>query len=120
MHTVTPSFALPGLSLPTTPRHGGDGTVDVGNHGVDDDDYTFDAGATIRFVAELDPTRGPIGRNVIPGGEIFDPASPHYSDLFALWAKNQAVELAFQPADVAERAALETAQHGIGRRRFTP
>lgn len=119
-HSVTPSFALPGLRQRTVPRHGTNGTVDVANHGVEDDDYTFGNGAAIRFVCELDPVRGPIARNVIPGGEVFDPKSPHYGDLLELWAKNQAYELPFAAADVANRSKIEVEKNKIGRRRFTP
>lgn len=121
VHTVTMKFfASVGLDLPATPRHGGDGTVDVASHGVAGHDYTFKSGAAIRFVCELDPVKGPIARNVIPGGQIFDPKSPHYSDFFDLWKKNQTTDLAFQPADVVTRAKAELAKNKIGRVRFTP
>ncbi len=122
IHTLTPEFFLPipALAQKTTPRHGGDGTVDVASHGIEDDDYTYRSGATIRFVCEMDPQKGPIARNVIPGGQVFDPASPHFSDLYDLYVKNQHVELAFRIEDVIERAKAETAKNQIGRRRFVP
>ena len=36
----------------------------------------------------------------IDGGQVFDPASPHYADQFARWRVNQALPLAFEQADV--------------------
>jgi penicillin amidase len=122
LHTVAPRFYLPSiteLEQPRFARHGGDGTVDVANHGVDDDDYSYGSGPSIRFVASMDP-KGPVARNVLPGGEIFDTKSPHYNDLYKLWVKNQTVELAFNAADVVERAKKEIATNKLGRRRFTP
>lgn len=109
VHTLTPQFYLPipTLAQKTTPRHGGDGTVDVASHGIEDDDYTYGSGASIRFVCELDPKLGPIARNVIPGGEVFDPKSPHFSDLYDLYVQNQTTELAFSKTDVAARAKQE-------------
>ncbi len=122
LHTVAPKFYLPSiteLEQPRFPRHGGDGTVDVANHGADDDDYAYGGGPSIRFVAAMDP-KGPVARNVLPGGEIFDTKSPHYNDLYKLWVKNQTVELAFNAADVVERAKKEIATNKLGRRRFKP
>jgi penicillin amidase len=101
-------------------RHGGDGTVDVASHGIEDDDYSYGSGATIRFVAMMDPEKGPVARNVIPGGQVFDPASPHYSDLYDLYVKNQTVDLAFRVDDVVARAKVEAEKNKIGRRRFVP
>lgn len=122
MHTLAPQFFLPleSLALKKVGRHGGDGTVDVGSHGVEDDDYSYGSGASIRFVADMDPVKGPVARNVIPGGQVFDPASPHYTDLYDLYVKNQTVDLAFRIEDVVERAKLETEKNKLGRRRFVP
>jgi penicillin amidase len=121
VHTLTPRFfASVGLDLPATPRHGGDGTVDVASHGIASNDFTFRSGAAIRFVCEMDPQKGPIARNALPGGEIFDPSSPHYSDFFELWKKNQAAALPFQSADVVARAQEELTKNQIGRTRFAP
>lgn len=122
MHTLSPQFFLPleSLSLKKVGRHGGDGTVDVASHGIEDDDYSYGSGATIRFVAMMDPEKGPVARNVIPGGQVFDPASPHYSDLYDLYVKNQTVDLAFRVDDVVARAKVEAEKNKIGRRRFVP
>jgi penicillin G amidase len=120
---VSSLFLPPGMD-PTYPdgypRHGGDGTVDVGNHGADDDVYSFGNGAAIRFTCELDPEKGPRARNVLPGGQIFQPDSPHYKDQMELWRKNQTRDLPFSAAEVVTDATDEQATNKLGRRRFTP
>jgi penicillin G amidase len=108
------------------PRHGENGTVDVGDHGLDL--YAFavggpsgtPSGPAIRFVCELDPVNGPQGRNVIPGGEIFDPASPHYADQMELWRKNQTFNLSFKDVDVVSSANIECQTNHLGRIHFQP
>jgi penicillin amidase len=103
------------------PRHGDNGTVDVGPHGLDVTNFAYeDLGPAIRFVAEVDPVNGPTGRNALPGGEIFDPASPHFSDQMQLWRKNQTFDFAYQDAAVIAAAMQEYQTNGIGRVRFQP
>ena len=63
---------------------------------------------------------GPTGRNALPGGEIFDPSSPHFSDQMQLWRKNQTFPFAYQDADVINAAMQEFQTNGIGRIRFQP
>lgn len=101
------------------PRHGANGTVDVANFGLSTSDFTYSEGPAIRFVCEVTPT-GPKARNALPGGEVFDPASPHYADQMELWRKNKTFDLAFQAADVVASANKEKAARSIGRWRFTP
>ncbi|MCU0685273.1 MAG: penicillin acylase family protein, partial [Polyangiaceae bacterium] len=123
VHTVKPAFflPLPFLDQPDAyPRHGGAGTVDVADPGFSDDNYTFRSGAAIRFVCELDPVKGPVARNVVPGGQIFDEASPHYNDQLKLWAQNKALNLPFKIEEVVERAKQEQATNQLGRLRFQP
>jgi penicillin amidase len=101
------------------PRHGDDGTVDVGNHGFSLTDFTYDEGPAIRFGCELAP--GALHAvNVIPGGEVDDPASPHFQDQLALWLKNETFDLAFYPPDVIASAKKEYAANKDGRIRFQP
>jgi penicillin G amidase len=101
------------------PRHGDDGTVDVGYHGWPLTDFTYTQGPAIRFACELAP--GKIqAMNVLPGGEIMDPKSPHYQDQWALWRENQNFALAFYPADVIASAKKEYATNKDGRIRFQP
>ncbi len=134
-HTLTLNFLVgagvaPTLNLPPPtdslhphgyPRHGDNGTVDVGQHGISTTDYTYeDLGPAIRFVAELDPVNGPTARNALPGGEIFDPSSPHYDDQLQLWLKNKTFDYAYQDQDVIAAAMTEWQNNQIGRWRFAP
>ena len=102
------------------PRHGYIGTVDVAGDRVSKTDFTFGHGPAIRFVCELDPAGGPRARNALPGGETFDPQSPHYRDQLELWRKNQTFDLAFRPADVIASAGVEFASNHLGRIRIAP
>ena len=131
LHTLTLSFLAPidALQIPLKddpaypngfPRQGDIGTVDAAGDSIDIGDYSYTHGPAIRFVAELDPKHGPRARNVIPGGEVLDPASPHYRDLMELWRKNQTIDLAFSEPDVAASAKVELMKNGDGRVRFSP
>ena len=130
LHTLTLQFpaGLSALNLPPPddpsfptgfPRPGTNGTVDVGAHGLSTTRFTFQDGAAIRFVCEMTPT-GPRARNALPGGQIFDPESPHYRDQAELWRKNRAFELAFRDDEVLQSATREQQQRGFGRTRFIP
>jgi len=101
------------------PRHGDNGTVDVGHHGLAVDSFGYADGPNIRAVYELDP-KGPHVKNVIPGGEVFDPNSPHYKDLLLLWVQNQTFDHAFSDADAVASAKIEVMKNGGGRVRFSP
>ena len=130
LHTLMLDFAAPvdPLNIPTSmdakypkgfPRHGDDGTVDVASHGLSFTDFTYREGPAIRFVCELTPS-GPIGRNVLPGGETFDPSSPHYRDQMELWRRNKMFDLAFHDDAVLKSAMKEYSVNMIGRVRFAP
>jgi penicillin amidase len=131
LHTLTLSFLAPvdALQIPLKsdpqypngfPRHGDFGTVDVAGGSIDLGDYSYRHGPAIRFAAELDPKSGPRARNALPGGEVLDPASPHYRDLLELWRKNQTIDLRFAEDEVAASARVEYETNGIGRVRFQP
>src|SRR5262249_26268446 len=128
LHTLTLDFLVPmaALQIPLAsdpmypkgfPRHGAPETVDPGGSVGG---YTYNHGPGIRFVCELDPDKGPVARNVLPGGEAFDPGSPHYRDMMELWRKNQTFDLAYHDADVLKSAQTEYDTHMIGRIRFQP
>jgi penicillin amidase len=126
VHTLTLDYLLElnTLNLPPGggsgyPRHGDDGTVDVGAHGLSLTDFTYDLGPAIRFGADLNPT-GLTAQNALPGGETFDPASPHYQDQLAYWLKGQPFALAQTVAAVTASAATEYATNKGGRVVFTP
>jgi penicillin amidase len=131
LHTLTLQGLLPidALQLPPKndpnfpngfPRHGDNGTVDVGEHGLDVADYSYAHGPVIRAVYELDP-KGPRAKNALPGGEILDAHSPHFKDLMELWRVNQTFDVPFADVDVVASAKAETALHNLGGRiRFRP
>ena len=130
VHTLTLDFLAPvdALQIPlktdTTypngfPRHGDIGTVDAAGDSIDIGDFSYNHGPAIRFVAELDP-KGPKARNVLPGGEVLDPMSPHYRDQMELYRKNKTFDLAFSEGDVASSAKMEFSANGDGRVHFQP
>lgn len=130
VHKLTLGFpaGLDSLNLPSRdepdfaggfPRPGANGTVDVGPHGLSTTRFSFGFGAAMRFVCEMTPS-GPRARNALPGGQIFDPDSPHYRDQLELWRRNRTFDLPFRDDEVQSSAAREQAMHGIGRTRFVP
>jgi penicillin G amidase len=130
VHTLTLDFfsASLGPSIPASgdttypngfPRHGAPGTVDVGGSAASTTSFSYTSGPAIRFVCELTKT-GPVARNVLPGGAIYDPKSPHYEDQMELWRKNQTYNLAYQDPDVIASALAELKKNGDGRINFTP
>jgi penicillin amidase len=130
LHTLTLDGLLPldALQIPLKtdatypngfPRHGDNGTVDVGEHGISVTDFSYSSGPNIRAVYDLDP-KGPHVKNTIPGGEVFDPNSPHYKDLLMLWLQNQTFDHAFSDADAVASAKVEVMKNGGGRVRFSP
>lgn len=118
--TLAPLLPVDALRVPAprdsrfatgAPRHGDLFAVDVGEYFPRRPqdlalDYTYGFGPAIRFVAELTPG-GPRAYNVLPGGQVFDPASPHYTDQFEPWRQNQALPLAFEQPEVLAAAGRE-------------
>ena len=130
IHTLTLDYLLPvgTLNLPSSadttypngyPRHGDDGTVDVGAHGLDLANFTYNLGPAIRFGADLNPA-GITAQNALPGGETFNPTSPHYQDQLAFWLKGQPFALAQTLAQVTASAQIEYSTNKDGRIHFTP
>jgi len=132
VHTLTLKFAatfLEAFQVPRAadpaypggfPRHGYVGTVDVAGQVDSTTDFTYRAGPAIRFVCDVDPAMGPRAKNALPGGEIFDPSSPHYRDQMELWRKNEAFDLVFRTSEVVASALAEHAKNKLGRIRITP
>jgi penicillin amidase len=131
MHTLTLRFPL-GLDTLNTPkpsdtpfgngfpRHGANGTVDVASPGLSVfGNFAYRSGPVQRLVCEMTPN-GPRARNTLPGGETFNPASPHYRDLIELWRRNQTFDVAFTEQDVGASAQREYNTRQIGRVRFNP
>jgi penicillin G amidase len=101
------------------PRHGDDGTVDVGAHGLSLTDFTYDLGPAIRFGADINPA-GISAQNALPGGQTLDPSSPHYQDQLAYWLKGAPFALAQTLAAVNASAQMEYSTNKDGRVEFVP
>jgi penicillin amidase len=56
-------------------------------------DFTQAAGATFRLVVDVGEWDNSVVMN--SPGQSGDPASPHYADLYAPWAANEAVPLLY-------------------------
>ncbi|KYF86406.1 hypothetical protein BE17_25360 [Sorangium cellulosum] len=88
------------------PRPGDNFGVDASNFGMwDTDSFDYGAGAVQRLVVEVTPD-GPRAWNALPGGQRFDPESPHHADEAEHWRRNQAPEMYF--TDEAVRAHQES------------
>jgi penicillin amidase len=94
------------------PRHGDGFNIDVGEPdaipvNLADATFTYSQGPTQRFVIDMDPS-GPVARNVLPGGEIWDNQSPHFRDEAELWRRNENHPLPFAHDDVLAAAESRT------------
>ncbi|MEO7095821.1 MAG: penicillin acylase family protein, partial [Polyangiales bacterium] len=85
------------------PRHGDQYVVDASHYGLGGSshnfDFTYDSGPAQRFVADMDPS-GVKVRNVLPGGNVWIPGSPHFNDEAQMWRKNENAPIAFSPGEV--------------------
>ncbi|MDH3474655.1 MAG: penicillin acylase family protein, partial [Rhodospirillales bacterium] len=102
------AFPPPLAGLPGIPVDGGFVTVDAARHSVranDSDDFTFDAGPTRRFVAEV-RSRPPLveAETSLPGGESGILGSPFYTDLLPRWLTNDTHPLRLRAGDFASSA----------------
>jgi penicillin amidase len=121
LHTVTFTPDIPfftALAIPPAgdtvfpngfPRHGDSFCIDASQFtyaaATDPQDFTYGAGPTQRFVADMDPA-GPVVANALPGGNIWYPSSPHFRDEAEYWRRNETHPVPFLLADVL--AAKET------------
>jgi penicillin amidase len=112
VHGVTFDSLVPGseaqLSIPPAsrglgevgfPRHGDWQNIDRSDPGLGSFDFTYSSGPAQRFVANLAPT-GPMVKNALPGGNVWDPNSPHFADEAELWRTNKNAPVAFSPGEV--------------------
>ncbi|EYF07174.1 penicillin acylase family protein [Chondromyces apiculatus] len=82
------------------PRPGDNFGVDASNFGMwTNGNFTFGSGPVQRMVVEMTPD-GPRAWNAIPGGQAFDPESPHHADEVEHWRRNNAPPLYFTDDDV--------------------
>ena len=83
------------------PRPGDLMNVDVANGGINDFNYAYGGGPSMRLVVDMTPGRMRV-YNQIPGGTSGDPESPHYDDqALELWSVNRYAEVWFREKDVA-------------------
>lgn len=95
------------------PRHGDGLNIDVASWVIPKTldataDFSPRGGASQRLVVEMDPVKGPIARNALPGGNVWDPTSKHFRDDVELWRKNENHPVPFATADVVEAAESRT------------
>ena len=82
------------------PRPGDNFGVDASNFGMwSTGNFTFGSGPVQRMVVEMTPD-GPRAWNAIPGGQSFDPESPHHADEAEHWRRNNAPPLYFTDDDI--------------------
>jgi penicillin amidase len=122
MHTLTFGSLVPfwtWLSIPPStdatfaagfPRHGEPWTVDVGDYGdwldpkASPFSFAYTNGPVQRLVVELDPAAGPLAKNALPGGAVWDDKSPHFRDEAELWRRNQNHPVARKHDDIVNGA----------------
>lgn len=95
------SAELPGLA-----RQGGYQAVDASSHSARANSvngFMFGAGPARRFVGEMTPS-GPVGYEVIPGGQSGVFFSPNYSSQLPLWLTNS-----YHPLSLGEAEGAATA-----------
>lgn len=119
------------LSIPPVPDEqfpngfprGGDGyNVDVAGYPLpatlDPDptktSFAYGHGPTQRLVVEMTPT-GPIARNVLPGGNVWDSRSDHFRDDAERWRRNENRPVPFSSRDVVQSAEGRVVYRSPGR-----
>jgi penicillin amidase len=90
------------------PRHGDGYNVDVAGFGLPaaldaNASFAYRHGPTQRFVIDLDPA-GPVARNALPGGNIWDSRSTHFRDEADRWRRNENRPVPFAAKDVIDSA----------------
>jgi penicillin amidase len=90
------------------PRHGDLFGVDASNYGshpgkLADVSFSYGSGPVQRFVADV-ATPAPTVKNALPGGEVWDTASPHFKDDAELWRRNKTRSVWMLRADVVKDA----------------
>jgi len=91
------------------PRPGDNFGVDAAMSGLTNPEkFSYENGPVQRLVVEMTPT-GPRAWNALPGGQVFDPRSPHHADEAEHWRRNRAPPLYFTDAEVNAHKASGTA-----------
>lgn len=123
-HTVSFEALVPvfgALSIPPSdeavfvggfPRHGDSFAVDSSDFTFsvsleNDPSFSYAHGPSQRFVADMDPV-GVRTENALPGGNVWDAASPHFRDEAELWRRNQTHPIPFTVDEVVANAEERT------------
>lgn len=90
------------------PRHGDAYSVDVATYGFPakldaSASFSYKFGPSQRFVVAADPT-ATVRRNALPGGNVWDPKSPHFADDAERWRRNQNRPIPFSTEEVVGEA----------------
>ncbi|HYH95138.1 penicillin acylase family protein, partial [Hyalangium sp.] len=91
------------------PRPGDNFGVDAAMSGLTNPEkFSYESGPVQRLVVEMTP-EGPRAWNALPGGQVFDPRSPHHADEVEHWRRNKAPSLHFTDAEVNAHKASSVA-----------
>ncbi|RVT91503.1 penicillin acylase family protein [Rhodovarius crocodyli] len=96
---VSPELAAQ-LNVGPLPKSGAGSTLN--NNGYRPSDFRVTSGVTWRMVVDVGNWDASITVNT--PGQSGDPRSPHYRDLFPVWAKDEAVPLLYSRAAIEEAA----------------
>ncbi len=102
-------FTLPGADEPWPngyPRPGDNFNVNPCGAGLTDFSFSCGGGPIQRIVVQMNPGNI-VTWNALPGGEVWDPKSPHFRDQLDLWLNNDRREVPFEASEV-EAAATQT------------
>ncbi len=106
-----PTLSIPADTDPVFPngfpRHGDGYNIDVARYATGSSlattTFHYSSGPTQRFVVEMTPT-GPVARNALPGGEVWNSTDKHFKDEAERWRRNQNRPVPFARADVISAA----------------
>ncbi len=89
------------------PRHGDEQVLDRSDYGLGragkSFSFTYSSGPAQRFVANM-TSPAPEVRNALPGGNVWRPDDPFYSNESELWRKNANAPVVFTPGQVVAAA----------------
>ena len=87
------------------PRPGDWANINVCNGGITGFGFKCGGGPVQRLVVEMDPESGPKATLEFPGGQVFDPTSPHFNDQLQHWLAHEPQAIHFTPDQVVAAKA---------------
>ena len=87
------------------PRSGDWANINVCNGGITSPSGRCGGGPVQRLVVQMNADTGPKATLEFPGGQEFDPASPHFNDQLVHWLAHEPQPVHFTPAEVAAAKA---------------